>query len=242
MQHATNVNESNQEDNFTIGWSKVNARVEIAQSEQYFKKCSSYTLFLFPDPRWCKKNNASINMLYEQFKYFGDAVGKDNLAIWFWRTDGEKLHADELASFDIATKLKLDINDGPYIVFIKPKKTLTNTLQIDRLNNVEELKMPRGEFLKVISLAGTAESYFVINLNELTSDCAIDLLRNLQRYLRHEDTVNMQQLSWDKFSCERGLELTILFKNLGATGEKIARYFTEVELEAKGFRIHWKTI
>ena len=81
----------------------------------------SYTFFLFPNRQWVKNIQPfELSELHEEFRYFGDAIGSKNVAIWFVDSEGKP---DTVRSNDYARMLSLDVNSGPYIVFIKPKKS-----------------------------------------------------------------------------------------------------------------------
>src|SRR5262245_50115023 len=56
----------------------------------------TWSLFLVCNPDWATPDrSADLANLYRRFKPFGDAIGKDNLAVWFWkrkaRVDDPKL-------------------------------------------------------------------------------------------------------------------------------------------------------
>lgn len=49
----------------------------------------SYTFFLFPNPSWVKKAKPDmLSELSKEFKDFGEAIGKRDLAIWFINDKG----------------------------------------------------------------------------------------------------------------------------------------------------------
>ena len=48
----------------------------------------SWSLFLISDADWIlAEKNEKIKELYEQFERFGDVIGRNHLAVWFWSQD-----------------------------------------------------------------------------------------------------------------------------------------------------------
>jgi hypothetical protein len=46
----------------------------------------TWSLFLVCNPDWvAPEKSADLANLYRRFKSFGDAIGRDNLAVWFWK-------------------------------------------------------------------------------------------------------------------------------------------------------------
>jgi hypothetical protein len=46
----------------------------------------TWSLFLVCNPDWvAPEKSADLANLYHRFKSFGDAIGRDNLAVWFWK-------------------------------------------------------------------------------------------------------------------------------------------------------------
>lgn len=81
----------------------------------------SWSLFLISDPDWIlAERNEPLKELYEQFKRFGDVIGREHLAIWFWsqdpRDDGFYRAVDILRARAYCLKLKLPPNEGPYVI------------------------------------------------------------------------------------------------------------------------------
>ena len=49
------------------------------------KSYKSWSLFLVTNPEWLlAQSDSKLDSLYEQFNAFGDSIGDDNLAVWFW--------------------------------------------------------------------------------------------------------------------------------------------------------------
>src|SRR5947207_2398782 len=46
----------------------------------------TWSLFLICNPDWVAPDKSTdLANLYRRFKSFGDAIGRDNLAVWFWK-------------------------------------------------------------------------------------------------------------------------------------------------------------
>ncbi len=46
----------------------------------------TWSLFLVCNPDWVAPDRSTdLANLYRRFKSFGDAIGRDNLAVWFWK-------------------------------------------------------------------------------------------------------------------------------------------------------------
>lgn len=46
----------------------------------------TWSLFLVCNPDWvAPEKSTDLANLYRRFKSFGDAIGRDNLAVWFWK-------------------------------------------------------------------------------------------------------------------------------------------------------------
>jgi len=80
-------------------------------------------LFLVCNPDWvAPENSAGLLNLFRRFQSFGDAIGRDNAAVWFWKkavpvTDpklGENV--DVARSADYCRALQRAPSQGPYLV------------------------------------------------------------------------------------------------------------------------------
>jgi len=81
----------------------------------------TWSLFLTTDAEWLlDQSNDKVSTLYKQFTAFGDAIGPDNLAVWFWseRPEPEHLHkaVDVTRSVAFCRRLKLKPSEGPYVL------------------------------------------------------------------------------------------------------------------------------
>ena len=52
------------------------------------KDYKTWSLFLVNNPQWVvAESNDKVKKLYDQFQAFGRAIGRDNVAVWFWSQD-----------------------------------------------------------------------------------------------------------------------------------------------------------
>jgi hypothetical protein len=83
----------------------------------------TWSLFLICTPDWVTpEKSGDLANLYGRFKGFGDAIGKDNLAVWFWKKRASLADArlsenvDVARSADYCRELKLRPSEGPFLV------------------------------------------------------------------------------------------------------------------------------
>jgi hypothetical protein len=83
----------------------------------------SWSLFLISSPEWLlRQTSEELNALYERFQTFGEAIGPENLAVWFWSEPtltlfgGNRRVVDVPRSVAICKGLKLKPSEGPYVV------------------------------------------------------------------------------------------------------------------------------
>jgi hypothetical protein len=83
----------------------------------------SYTLFLFPDPRWRSEQayRRNLESIWGAFFDFGQSIGDTHIALWF--LDSED-NVDVQRSQLYCTQFGLTYNDGPYIVTTKKRPDL----------------------------------------------------------------------------------------------------------------------
>src|SRR6266850_8239395 len=90
------------------------------------KGFKTYSLFLICNPRWLDPgNDVDLLELYKQFQIFGDAIGRDNAAVWF-RQPGNHEHSNAFlpTGVDIDRSIrfceawKLKPSEGPHIVIM----------------------------------------------------------------------------------------------------------------------------
>jgi hypothetical protein len=62
---------------------------EVYPTEAISHEFKSWSLFLICGPGWILRNkDEGVRLLYEDFKAFGDAIGPNNVAVWFWKKTG----------------------------------------------------------------------------------------------------------------------------------------------------------
>lgn len=83
----------------------------------------TWSLFLICTPDWVTPDRSrDLANLYRRFRNFGDAIGGDNLAVWFWRQrasiDDARLseNVDVPRSAEYCRALTLRPSEGPYLV------------------------------------------------------------------------------------------------------------------------------
>ena len=83
----------------------------------------TWSLFLVCNPDWvAPERSADLANLYSRFRSFGDAIGRDNLAVWFWKRsaplDDPKLseNVDVARSAEFCKTLGRAPSQGPYLV------------------------------------------------------------------------------------------------------------------------------
>jgi hypothetical protein len=101
------------------------ALYEVSQTEKIpHQDFKTWSLFLVCGQDWANANSNNgfdLYHLYKEFGRFGQAIGDDNLAVWFWKR--KQVVDTKLASnIDIqrsdrfCTAFKLDPAQGPYLV------------------------------------------------------------------------------------------------------------------------------
>lgn len=83
----------------------------------------TWSLFLVCSPDWvAPERSADLAHLYHRFRSFGDAIGSDNLAVWFWKKrvpeQDPRLseNVDVARSAEFCKTLGRAPSQGPYIV------------------------------------------------------------------------------------------------------------------------------
>ncbi len=83
----------------------------------------TWSLFLVCNPDWvAPENSAGLLNLYRRFTSFGDAIGRDNLAVWFWKhrlpVSDPRLaeNVDIARSAEFCRALGIAPSRGPYLV------------------------------------------------------------------------------------------------------------------------------
>jgi hypothetical protein len=83
----------------------------------------TWSLFLICTPDWVTpEKSGDLANLYRRFKGFGDAIGSENLAVWFWKQRASLADArlsenvDVPCSADYCRALMLRPSEGPFLV------------------------------------------------------------------------------------------------------------------------------
>ncbi|HKW00277.1 MAG TPA: hypothetical protein VJN96_10660, partial [Vicinamibacterales bacterium] len=83
----------------------------------------SWSLFLVCNPDWASpEKSGDLADLYYRFARFGDAIGDDNLAVWFWKREvpvsDPKLseNVDVARSAQFCRAIERPPSQGPYLV------------------------------------------------------------------------------------------------------------------------------
>ena len=65
---------------------RAQVRMELTPTTEIPRSYKSWSLFLICNPAWIVENgDKGIEELFDRYKAFGEAIGPNNLAIWFWK-------------------------------------------------------------------------------------------------------------------------------------------------------------
>ncbi len=208
---------------------RISADIETEETNIEYEKYDSYTFFLIPDYRWINKENKNtIVKLYNAFKEFGDYIRDNNVAIWFGTPNKPitKISFDFVHKFKKELKLNgneyLDVNRGPYIVYIKPKRITEVKIISTQKNDVITRKINRKK-LEDIKI-NESYDYMILDISELEIECATHILNSLKEGLRFEnedDFKGSKEFQWVKKQCMAIHSLKILAKNVKNISEPI---------------------
>lgn len=74
---------------------EAGAAVEVPRQQNIPHNYKSWSLFLVCNPSWVRtEGDRGISDLYKVFKTFGEAIGPQNAAIWFWKQKGRPAEAN----------------------------------------------------------------------------------------------------------------------------------------------------
>jgi hypothetical protein len=131
------------------------------------KDYRTWSLFLVNNPQWVvAESNDKVKKLYDQFQAFGRAIGRDNVAVWFWSQDNLQdsfyyKAVDVIRSAEFCEKLQLAPSNGPYIL-------LTTEYPGTGLINDSSTFLPTK-----------LKSYYVVSLNNKSADEVMQLLTRI---------------------------------------------------------------
>ena len=148
------------------------AAVELVSPVQKIPRdeFKTWSLFLVCNADWvAPERSADLANLYRRFQSFGDAIGPDNLAVWFWKRQ-VPLHDPKLAenvdvarSAEFCRALKKPPSQGPYLVVTSeyPEvKVFPSERAIFELGNLQpkELSTLLGSLTDQLLLSGRIET------------------------------------------------------------------------------------
>lgn len=74
---------------------RAQAAFEVMPTAEIPHGYDSWSIFLICNPAWLDRNgDEGIARLFAQYQHFGEAIGPDNLAIWFWKEPALEPSAD----------------------------------------------------------------------------------------------------------------------------------------------------
>lgn len=96
------------------------AGYELVPTIEIPRDYRSWSLFLVCNPAWILRNgDEGIANLFWQYKAFSDAIGPENLAIWFWKEPAAEPSAeltDTSRSSEYCQRYKLLPSKSPYVL------------------------------------------------------------------------------------------------------------------------------
>lgn len=131
------------------------------------KSYKTWSLFLVNNPQWVvAESNDKVKKLYDQFQAFGRAIGRDNVAVWFWSQDNLQdsfyyKAIDVIRSAEFCEKLQLPPSNGPYIL-------VTTEYPGTGLLNDSSSFLPTK-----------LKSYYIVSLNNKGADEVMQLLTRI---------------------------------------------------------------
>ena len=73
-----------------VAWPRhasAQAAFEVMPTVEIPRNYESWSIFLICNPAWVLQNgDRGIEQLFQAYKVFGETIGPNNLAIWFWKT------------------------------------------------------------------------------------------------------------------------------------------------------------
>ncbi len=118
------------------------ASYEVTPTIAIPKNHSTWSLFLVCNPAWILQNgDQGIAELFKQYKAFGDAIGPNNLAIWFWKKPGTPTadNTDVSRSSTYCEKYKLLPSESPHVLVTTsyPDDAIPGDHFVVRLNGLD---------------------------------------------------------------------------------------------------------
>ena len=172
---------------------KLCCKIKTKKTIVKYKEFDSYTFFLIPKDKWIKKgNDRAKTKLYGAFKRFGSMIEDNNIAIWFGggpTKSNDKISSNFVNKFkkELNEKKYLDVNRGPYFVYIKPKQTNSVKIVSTQKSDVITRKISLQD-LENISIYDS-DDCMILDLNKLSIDCSTDLFNVLIQNLKNNSGV-----------------------------------------------------
>lgn len=142
--------------------------VDVSETGPIPRAYKSWSLFLVSNPEWLLDQKADqLQQLYRQFRAFGEAIGHDHVAVWFWskeiREGKVQPSVDLMRCSAISKRLKLKLSEGPHVVVTTdyPGECLLSDPESfpERLTNYFVLKLngtDSGRSARLLSKLATA--------------------------------------------------------------------------------------
>jgi len=94
---------------------------DVPVAKEGFK---TWSIFLVTNQQWLLRESSDrVAMLHENFTIFGNAIGQENLAVWFWSEppQGNKFNkiVDVERSVAFCRSINLKPSQGPYVVVMR---------------------------------------------------------------------------------------------------------------------------
>jgi len=94
---------------------------EVPVAEKGFK---TWSIFLVTNQQWLLRETSDrLERLYENFTIFGDAIGPENLAVWFWSQPPQANQSNKTVDVERSVAFCRSINlrpsQGPYVVVMR---------------------------------------------------------------------------------------------------------------------------
>jgi hypothetical protein len=99
---------------------RAQVRMELTPTTEIPRSYKSWSLFLICNPAWIVENgDKGIEELFHRYKAFGESIGPNNLAIWFWRKPAVAPTSDNTdisRSAVYCEKYKLLPSESPHVL------------------------------------------------------------------------------------------------------------------------------
>jgi hypothetical protein len=144
--------------------------------EKHYK---TWSLFVVANPDWLlDQSNDKLEGLYQRFNAFGRAIGRDNVAVWFWSEtpkEGQYQKAvDVIRGAALCKQLNLKPSEGPYVL-------VTTTYPGKSVMTAFPESFPKsGTNLLIMKLHSTDAASTTKLLNDLTDKLVREDLAALQ--------------------------------------------------------------